>query len=78
MRHLLDNLERWYTDGRTFALATVISTLRSAPREVGAVMAIGAGGEVLGSVSGGCVEGSVYEVARKVIASGGRSRPHSA
>ncbi|MEU9123572.1 XdhC family protein [Streptomyces sp. NPDC048506] len=70
MRHLLDDLERWYADGRTFALATVVATLRSAPRDVGAVMAVGAGGEVLGSVSGGCVEGAVYALAREVIASG--------
>ncbi|MGW7368270.1 XdhC family protein [Streptomyces sp. NPDC054841] len=75
MRHLLDDLEKWYAEGRTFALATVISTLRSAPRDAGAVMAVGAGGEVLGSVSGGCVEGVVYELACEVIASG---RPESA
>ncbi|MFI0716697.1 XdhC family protein [Streptomyces inhibens] len=75
MRHLLDDLEKWYAEGRAFALATVVSTLRSAPREAGAVMAVGSGGEVLGSVSGGCVEGAVYELACEVIASG---RPESA
>ncbi|MFI6983721.1 XdhC family protein [Embleya sp. NPDC050154] len=75
MRELLDHLEAWYGDGRTFALATVVSTLRSAPRDAGAVMAVSADGVALGSVSGGCVEGDVYELAREVIAEG---RPRTA
>lgn len=70
MRELSGELEAWYRGGRTFALATVTSTLRSAPREVGAVMAVSADGAVLGSVSGGCVEGAVYELAGEVIATG--------
>ncbi|MFF7245072.1 XdhC family protein [Embleya sp. NPDC008237] len=75
MRELLDRLETWYRDGRTFALATVVSTLRSAPRDAGAVMAVSADGVALGSVSGGCVEGAVYELALEVIAQG---RPRTA
>ncbi|GGO96572.1 XdhC family protein [Wenjunlia tyrosinilytica] len=75
MRELLDDLERWFADGAAFALATVISTQRSAPRETGAVMAVRADGRVLGSVSGGCVEGAVYELAREVLATG---RPETA
>ncbi|WP_406277811.1 XdhC family protein [Embleya sp. NBC_00896] len=70
MRELLDHLEAWYLDGRTFALATVVSTLRSAPRDAGAVMAVSADGVALGSVSGGCVEGAVYELANEVIDTG--------
>jgi xanthine dehydrogenase accessory factor len=70
MRELLHHLEEWYRDGRTFALATVVSTLRSAPRDAGAVMAVSADGTALGSVSGGCVEGAVYELAQEVIADG--------
>ncbi|MFI1385816.1 XdhC family protein [Embleya sp. NPDC020886] len=75
MRELLDHLEAWYRDGRTFALATVVSTLRSAPRDAGAVMAVSADGVALGSVSGGCVEGAVYELALEVI---GEGRPRTA
>ncbi|MEW9518126.1 XdhC family protein [Streptomyces tubercidicus] len=75
MRELLDPLATWYAEGRTFALATVVSTLRSAPRDVGAVMAVSADGAALGSVSGGCVDGAVYDLAREVLDSG---RPASA
>ncbi|MYS80755.1 XdhC family protein [Embleya scabrispora] len=70
MRHLSSELEAWYRTGATFALATVVSTLRSAPREVGAVMAVSSDGTALGSVSGGCVEGAVYELAREVTETG--------
>ena len=51
--------------GEVFGLATVVRTFRSAPREPGAAMAVSAEGEVIGSVSGGCVEGAVYELARE-------------
>ncbi|MGC0416079.1 XdhC family protein [Embleya sp. AB8] len=75
MRELLDRLEEWYREGRPFALATVVSTLRSAPRDAGAVMAVTADGVALGSVSGGCVEGAVYELALEVLEAG---RPRTA
>ncbi|GIH90560.1 XdhC family protein [Planobispora siamensis] len=70
MRDVLDTILGWYSAGQTFALATVVSTFKSAPREPGAVMAVSADGEVAGSVSGGCVEGAVYEVARQVMETG--------
>jgi xanthine dehydrogenase accessory factor len=70
MRDVLDSLLRWHEAGETSALATVVSTFRSAPREPGAAMAVSEQGEVVGSVSGGCVEGAVYEVAQQVIRSG--------
>ncbi|MUN41783.1 XdhC family protein [Actinomadura litoris] len=70
MRDVLDDIAGWYASGETFGLATVVHTFRSAPRPAGAAMAVSAGGEVAGSVSGGCVEGAVYELARSVIASG--------
>ena len=54
----------------SFGLATVVSTFSSAPREPGAAMAVSGAGEVVGSVSGGCVEGAVYELAGEVTASG--------
>lgn len=62
MRDVLDELESWWMAGRAVALATVVGTFRSAPRQPGAAMLIGPGGEAVGSVSGGCVEGAVYEI----------------
>ncbi|RJK96728.1 XdhC family protein [Vallicoccus soli] len=70
MREVLDDLVRWHREGRAGAVATVVRTWRSAPRAAGAAMAVSADGEVVGSVSGGCVEGALYEVAREVVASG--------
>ncbi len=70
MRDILDPLLKWWDHGDTFGLATVVRTFRSAPREPGAAMAVGVDGEVTGSVSGGCVEGAVYEVAQEVCQSG--------
>ncbi|MFD0906035.1 XdhC family protein [Actinomadura sediminis] len=70
MRDVLADVGGWYAAGETFGLATVVRTFRSAPRPPGAAMAVSAGGEAAGSVSGGCVEGAVYEVAREVLASG--------
>ncbi|MEU3244644.1 MULTISPECIES: XdhC/CoxI family protein [unclassified Streptomyces] len=70
MREILPALNRWYRAGSPFGLATVVSVSRSAPRDPGAAMAVGPGDEVVGSVSGGCVEGAVFELAREVVASG--------
>ncbi|TDQ52572.1 XdhC family protein [Actinorugispora endophytica] len=70
MRDIRDAVAELYATGETFALATVVDTYRSSPREAGAAMAVGASGEVVGSVSGGCVEGAVYELAQEVIATG--------
>lgn len=70
MRDLLPVLSGWYAAGAPFGLATVVAVSRSAPRDPGAAMAVGPGDEVVGSVSGGCVEGAVFELAREVLASG--------
>jgi xanthine dehydrogenase accessory factor len=70
MRDILDKLDHWYAENTRFALATVVSTWSSAPRTVGASMAVSESGEVVGSVSGGCVEGAVYELALEVLATG--------
>ena len=70
MRDLLPQIRQWYGDGGRFAVATVIDTFRSAPRQPGAAMAVSGDGVVVGSVSGGCVEADVYEVAREVIRTG--------
>lgn len=70
MRDVLPVLNGWYTAGAAFGLATVVATSRSAPRDPGAAMAVGPDDEVVGSVSGGCVEGAVFELAREVVESG--------
>ncbi|HZE66234.1 MAG TPA: XdhC/CoxI family protein [Sporichthyaceae bacterium] len=70
MRDVLEHIRPWYAAGETFGLATVVGTYRSAPRQPGAAMAVSAAGEAVGSVSGGCVEGAVYELAQEVMESG--------
>ena len=70
MRDILDPIAKWWDTGEVFGLATVVRTFRSAPRGPGAAMAVSAEGEVTGSVSGGCVEGAVYELAQEVLATG--------
>ncbi len=68
MREVLADVRRWWTEGRPVALATVVDTWGSAPRVVGAKMALTPDGGVSGSVSGGCVEGAVVEAGRQVLA----------
>src|ERR1700712_3210678 len=60
----------WRAVGTRFAVATVVRTWKSAPRQPGASMAVSEHGEVLGSVSGGCVEGAVYAAAEEIIKTG--------
>ncbi|WP_203786395.1 XdhC family protein [Paractinoplanes rishiriensis] len=67
MRDIAEGLIGWRAAGISFAVATVVRTWRSAPRQPGAAMAVSEQGEVLGSVSGGCVEGAVYAAAEEVI-----------
>ncbi len=61
MRDILSDLERWRAEQKSIALATVIQTWGSSPRGVGAKMALTSGGGITGSVSGGCVEGAVFD-----------------
>lgn len=70
MREVLSDLLRWWEAGETVGMGTVVATFRSAPRPPGASMLVGPGGEAVGSVSGGCVEGAVYELAESVVSSG--------
>ena len=67
---VLGDVLAWWESGATIGVGTVVETFRSAPRQPGAAMAVGPDGSVVGSVSGGCVEGALYEVARRVAASG--------
>jgi xanthine dehydrogenase accessory factor len=70
MRELPDKIEAWRARGDRVALATVVATRRSAPRPVGSKLAVSEGGELFGSVSGGCVESDVAVQAAEVIADG--------
>ncbi|MCU1492853.1 MAG: XshC-Cox1 family protein [Acidimicrobiaceae bacterium] len=73
MRVLLDELERWRSEGRRVSLARVVSVRGSGPRELGATLAVNERGEVAGSVSTGCVESAVVSEAMDVI-NGGAAR----
>lgn len=70
MRDLLPELERWQAAGKPIAIATVITVVGSAPRNVGATLALTAAGDIAGSVSGGCVEPAVIEVGLKTLRTG--------
>jgi xanthine dehydrogenase accessory factor len=70
VKEILEDVERWRAEGKKVAIATVVATRRSAPRPIGAKLAISETGELCGSVSGGCVESDVYENAREVLESG--------
>jgi xanthine dehydrogenase accessory factor len=67
VKEVVPDIERWRGRGERFALATVVATRRSAPRPVGSKLAVSEGGELAGSVSGGCVENEVYGAAREVL-----------
>jgi xanthine dehydrogenase accessory factor len=70
MREVLPDLLRWWREGASVGVGTVVATWKSAPRQPGASMLVGPEGEAVGSVSGGCVEGAVYELAQEVVESG--------
>lgn len=70
MRDVLPELERWHREGKPIAIASVISIVGSAPRGVGATLALTAAGDIAGSVSGGCVEPAVIEVGLKTLRTG--------
>ena len=70
MRDLLPSIDRWFDAGKRVALVTVIDKERSGPNPPGTAMAVSEDSEVVGSVSGGCVEPAAIEEALAVIASG--------
>jgi len=70
MRDVLDDLVGWWQAGQTVGMGTVVATWRSAPRPAGASMLVGPDGTAVGSVSGGCVEGAVYEEAKDAVETG--------
>ena len=70
MREVLPELMAWWRGGLTIGVGTVVGTWRSAPRPPGASMLVGPDKSAVGSVSGGCVEGAVYDLAQQVVADG--------
>ncbi len=68
MSDVLAQVERWTERGDSVALSTVIDTRKSAPLPPGSKMAVSSSGDVVGAVSGGCVEGAVVEVAEEILA----------
>ncbi|WP_425271685.1 XdhC family protein [Nocardioides euryhalodurans] len=66
----MSELLAWWEAGETVGVGTVVATFQSAPRPAGASMLVGPDDSAVGSVSGGCVEGAVYELAQEVVASG--------
>ncbi|MFB1042004.1 XdhC family protein [Streptomyces chrestomyceticus] len=70
MLDIADELHRWTRQGRPFAVATVVATSGSAPRRPGAALAVDRDGTAIGSVSGGCVEGAVYELCQEALRTG--------
>lgn len=72
MREILSELMESWDAGETTGMGTVVQTIRSAPRPPGASMLVANNGTVSGSVSGGCVEGAVYELCQQVINDGSR------
>ncbi len=67
MKEVLTEIGVWEARGDRIALATVIDVQRSAPRPPGSKMAVNEHGEIAGSVSGGCVEGAVAEIADGIL-----------
>lgn len=70
MREYLPQIDNWLAEGKSFSAAMVINTWGSAPRPVGTIMFIGPDMEMLGSVSGGCVEGAILRASVETNAGG--------
>ncbi len=71
MLDIAEELNHWLEDGREFAVATVVGVSGSAPRGLGAALAVDSDGAVIGSVSGGCVEGAVHDLCTQALEDGG-------
>ena len=76
MREIASDLTHWLAAGEHIALATVVWAEGSSPRRLGARLAMTGSGRMAGSVSGGCVEGAVFQEAQEVLAGGPPKRLH--
>ena len=64
---LLDQAAAWRAEGRKVAIATVVNTWGSSPRQAGSQLVVDEQGNMLGSVSGGCIEGAVVKEALEIM-----------
>jgi xanthine/CO dehydrogenase XdhC/CoxF family maturation factor len=69
-QEILEAAAEWRRAGKGVALATVTATWGSSPRPAGSQLVVSTDGKMLGSVSGGCIEGAVFKEAQEVIADG--------
>lgn len=76
MKDILPEVDDWRRENEQIAVATVVRTAGSTPRPAGAKMAMTPSGKIAGSVSGGCLEGAVYEEAMEVLESGSPRLKH--
>ena len=72
---LLTKAANWHSSGQRLALAFVIHTWGSSPRQVGSVMLVREDSQIAGSVSGGCVDGAVIDADIDIVQTGGSQRP---
>ncbi len=76
MNELYKSLDEWFEKDERIALATVVKTWGSSPRSLGAKMAVNSRGDMVGSVSGGCIEGAVIQECLEVLKEGGSKLVH--
>lgn len=74
MRDILADIRPWLERGEAVAVATLVRASGSSPRPLGSKLAVSEGGAMTGSVSGGCVEGAVFEEAQEVLRTGRAKR----
>ena len=67
---VIEKASAWRDAGKDVAIATVVTTWGSSPRPVGSQLAVDQDGNMIGSVSGGCIEGAVVHEALEVMADG--------
>ncbi len=70
MYDVLPFIDEQHANGEPLAVATVVKTYGSAPRQVGSKMVVTSGGAIAGSVSGGCIEGAVFEACQETLETG--------
>ena len=68
--NILEQAAAWRTEGRSVAIATVVKTWGSSPRPVGSQLVVDTNNNMIGSVSGGCIEGAVVHEAIEVMQDG--------